>query len=108
MPLFLTLKQLLKSAFQLALESKCVTLLDLKVDQTSYEFAFFLWKNFQTIPYQRLRSFLFSIRFFLLLVKAAGHTEVLNTSSVVHKSFRHGTHKHLRASTLKVVRDKGT
>lgn len=41
-PLFLTLKQLLKSAFQLALELKCVTLLGLKVAQTSYEFVFFL------------------------------------------------------------------
>lgn len=59
------LEQLVKSAFQLALESKSVTLLGLKVAQTSYEFVFFLCKKFQAIPYQRLRSFLFSVRFFL-------------------------------------------
>lgn len=36
------LEQLLKPAFQLALEFKCVTLLGLKVAQTSYEFVFSL------------------------------------------------------------------
>lgn len=74
----------------------------------------FLWiclfplkKKFQTIPYQILGSFLFSTKF-LLLVKAAGHTEMLNTSPIVHKSFIHGIHKHLRAPTLKADRDNIT
>lgn len=41
MSLFLTLIQLLKSSFQLALESKCVTFLGFEVAKASYEIVFF-------------------------------------------------------------------
>lgn len=29
----------------------------------------------------------------MLVIKAAGHTEILNTSPIVHKNFIHGIHK---------------
>lgn len=52
-------------------------------------YLFFLLRKkseFEIIPYRGLRSFLFSLGFFLVAAKIAGHTEMLNTSLRVHKS----------------------